>query len=304
METTCKKGIIFDIQRFSVHDGPGIRTLVFFKGCPLNCWWCSNPESKSFKPQLFVVADNCIRCGQCAKVCPTGAVFYDGKLQVDRDKCCECGRCTEVCYPGALTMTGREWTVDELISELEKDDIHYRKSKGGITLSGGEPLAQGEFARDLLKACKKKGWHTAVETSGHAADDVWDMLLPHLDMVLLDIKHMNADKHKKFTGQDNQAVLRCAMKLASDERTELILRVPVIPGFNDEALEIAEIACLAKILAVKKLHLLPYHSYGEKKYADLGMKSADLTFEVPTAEAMQELKVIVEKFGVVCQIGG
>jgi len=303
METACKKGTIFDIQRFSVHDGPGIRTLVFFKGCPLNCLWCSNPESKSHTPQLFVVKDNCIRCGQCTKVCPTGAVFYDGQLKVDRDKCCECGLCSEVCYPGALTMTGREWSVDELINELKKDEIHYRKSNGGITLSGGEPLAQPEFARDLLKACKANGWHTAIETSGVTTEEVWDMLLPHLDMVLLDIKHMNANKHKKFTGLDNKSVLRSAMKLASVARTELILRVPVVPGFNDETLEIAEIACLAKILGVKKLHLLPYHPYGEKKYGDLGMKF-DLTFTVPTADLMQELKTVVEKFEVVCQIGG
>ena len=301
MET--KKGIIFDIQRFSVHDGPGIRSLVFFKGCPLSCQWCSNPESIAHAPQLFVVKDNCIRCGQCAKVCPTGAVFYDGSLQVDRDKCCECGRCSEVCYPGALTMTGQSWTVEELIKELEKDEIHYRKSNGGITLSGGEPLAQPEFARDLLKACKEKGWHTAIETSGVATDEVWELLLPHLDLVLLDIKHMNADKHKKFTGLNNSAVLQSAMKLADDDKVELIFRVPVVPGFNDEVIEIAEIACLAKVLEVKKLHLLPYHPYGEKKYEDLGMKVVN-SFKVPEVEALEQLKATVEKFDVVCQIGG
>ena len=303
METAYKKGTIFDIQRFSVHDGPGIRTLVFFKGCPLSCQWCSNPESISYAPQLFVVQDNCIRCGQCVKVCPTGAVFYDGKLQIDRDKCCECGRCSEVCYPGALTMTGQSWTVEELIEELEKDEIHYRKSNGGITLSGGEPLAQPEFARDLLKACKAKGWHTAIETSGVASNEVWELVLPYLDMVLLDIKHMNADKHQKFTGQNNSAVLQSAMKLADDGRAELVFRVPVVPDFNDKVLEIAEIACLAKVLEVEKLHLLPYHPYGEKKYEDLGMNVAR-TFKIPTSEEMQQLKEVVEKFDVVCQIGG
>ena len=302
METTCKEGIIFDIQRFSVHDGPGIRTLVFFKGCPLRCRWCSNPEGQSRAPQLFVIKDNCIRCGQCIKVCPTEAVFYDGHLQVDRDLCCECGSCSEVCYPGALTMTGRAWTVDELINELKKDEIHYRKSNGGITLSGGEVLAQPEFARDLLKACKANGWHTAIETSGVTSDEVWEMLLPYLDMVLFDIKHMNADKHKKFTGHDNRVILRSAMKLAGDEQVELVFRVPVIPGFNDETLEIAEIACLAKVLEVKKLHLLPYHPYGEKKYVQLGMKPTD--FEVPEANVMEQLKAVVKKFDVVCQIGG
>ena len=304
METACKKGNIFDIQRFSVHDGPGIRTLVFFKGCPLRCQWCSNPESLSFTPQLFVIKDNCIRCGQCVKVCPTGAVFYDNQLKVDREKCCECGRCTEVCYAGALIMTGREWTVDELISELEKDEIHYRKSNGGITLSGGEAVAQPHFAHDLLEACKAKGWHTAIETSGYATEDVWDLLLPHLDMVLLDIKHMNTDKHKKFTGLDNDVVLRTALKLANDKRAELIIRVPVVPGFNDEAMEIAEIACLAKVLKVEKLHLLPYHPYGENKYENLGMKTSDLIFKTPKSDVMQQLKAVVEKFGVTCQIGG
>jgi len=304
METTCKKGNVFDIQRFSVHDGPGIRTLVFFKGCPLRCKWCSNPESQSFTPQLFVVKDNCIRCGQCVKVCPSSAISHDDELSVDRDKCCECGHCSEVCYPGALTMTGREWTVDELISVLEKDEIHYRKSKGGITLSGGEPLAQPEFARDLLKACKARGWHTAIETSGITTEDVWDLLLPYLDMVLLDIKHMNSEKHKSFIGDGNDAILRSASKIASTKEVEMIIRVPVILGFNSDTSEIAEIANFTKELGVEKLHLLPYHPYGQKKYEQLGMKVTDLAFEIPDRNIMQQLKKVVDDFEIVCQIGG
>lgn len=304
METTCKKGNVFDIQRFSVHDGPGIRTLVFFKGCPLRCKWCSNPESQSFTPQLFVVKDNCIRCGQCVKVCPSSAISHDDELSVDRDKCCECGHCSEVCYPGALTMTGREWTVDELISVLEKDEIHYRKSKGGITLSGGEPLAQPEFARDLLKACKARGWHTAIETSGITTEDVWDLLLPYLDMVLLDIKHMNSEKHKSFIGDGNDSILRSASKIASTKEVEMIIRVPVILGFNSDTSEIAEIANFTKELGVEKLHLLPYHPYGQKKYEQLGMKVTDLAFEIPDRNIMQQLKKVVDDFEIVCQIGG
>jgi len=305
MKTSCKKGNIFDIQRFSVHDGPGIRTLVFFKGCPLRCRWCSNPESQASTSQLFVVKANCIGCGACAKVCEVGAVFHNADgINVDRHKCRACGRCSKVCYTEALTMTGREWTVAQLMEELEKDEIHYQKSNGGITLSGGEALAQPEFAHDLLKACQGRGWHTALETSGFANVEVWDLLLPYLDMVLFDIKHLEKKKHRDFIGKGNEKILQSVTKVASATGVELIIRVPVILGFNDQATEIAEIAAFAKSLEVQKLHLLPYHPYGEQKYGDLGMKATDLKFEIPSDTLMKQLKSVVEKFGIICQIGG
>lgn len=299
-----KKGMIFDIQRFSVHDGPGIRTIVFFKGCPLRCKWCCNPESQSFNTQLMVVKENCIKCGQCKNVCPYEAISFGPEITVDREKCKNCGTCADVCYSETLTLIGKEMSIPELIAELKKDEVHYRKSNGGITLSGGEALAQPQLAAELLEACKAQGWHTAIETTGHAPDSVLEKVLPYTDLVLLDIKHSNSVKHKEYVGQPNKQVLRSAKRIAAYPNTELIIRVPVIPTFNDTPLEIAEIACIGKVLEAKQLHLLPYHPYGVKKYEDLGMKFEDQKLQSPSNQTMENLKAVVESIGMHCQIGG
>ena len=293
-----EKGMIFDLQRFSVHDGPGIRTLVFFKGCPLRCTWCCNPESQSLKKQLMVVEENCIGCRRCEQVCSYGAISFDNGLQVDRAKCVDCGSCSEVCFSEALTVVGKEMTVSELITELKKDEVHYRKSNGGITLSGGEALAQPKLAAALLKACKEQGWHTAMESTGYASKKVGS------EMCIRDSKHVNSVKHQKFVGQPNALILEAAKIIAEYPETKLEVRVPVVPGFNDHPEEIAQITLIAKQLKVSKLYLLPYHPYGANKYRNLGQEYEAVQLEAPKKEQMKILKELVDGIGIACQIGG
>lgn len=298
------KGIIFDIQRFSVHDGPGIRTIVFFKGCPLRCRWCSNPESQHKESQVMFIQRNCIGCGHCTRECPKGALSFTPSFHVDHDKCQLCGKCVEVCYPEALNFSGYSRSVEEVMETLVKDRIHYKRSGGGITLSGGEPLAQPEFAEALLKACKARGWHTAIETTAFTSEMVLDKVLPWLDLVLLDIKHMDGRKHQEYTGRSNEPILHNA-KYISQFSVPMIIRVPVIPTFNSEVHEIEDIASFASsIKGVKELHLLPYHRLGESKYGYLNRDYLMKEIKSPTNEYMETLKKVVEGKGLICKIGG
>lgn len=254
-------GRIFDIQRFSVHDGPGVRTIIFLKGCFLRCKWCCNPESQKREIETMIV---------------------DGKEKV----------------------MGRDVTVAELMEQIEKDRIYYRRSGGGVTLSGGESLAQPDFAAALLRACKEKGLNTALESTACAKYENIQKLLPYLDLYLMDIKHTNSDKHKQFTTQPNELILENAKRLAVDAK-ELIIRVPVIPTFNDTEEEIGDIARFTKGLGtVKELHLLPYHRLGEDKYKGLGREYELHGIELLSEEKIKRLKKVVEDTGLKCQIGG
>lgn len=257
------KGRIFDIQRFSIHDGTGIRTIVFLKGCVLQCRWCCNPESQKYDIETM---------------------FVEGK-------------------PKAI---GRDVTVKEVMETVEKDRPYYRRSGGGLTLSGGESLCQPEFARDLLHAAKRSGISTAMESMGCASYETIDMILPHLDEYLLDIKHSNAAKHKEYTGRENGLMLENAKKIAVSGKTRLIIRVPVIPGFNHTPEEIKSIALFAdKLPSVEKIHLLPYHRLGQDKYEGLGRKYLMEGVKPPDNEYMEQLKKIVETAtDLTCQIGG
>lgn len=298
------KGNIFDIQRFSVHDGPGIRTLVFLKGCPLKCTWCSNPESQYKDKQLMFLEQNCIHCDKCTEVCPQDAIHFNPTFYLDQNKCDLCGKCVDVCFSKALHMAGELKTVDETIEILQKDSIHYRRSGGGITLSGGEPLFQSNFARELLKACKEKGWHTAIETTAYTSKEVLEKVLPWLDLILLDIKHMDPNKHKMYVGQPNEVILKNA-RFIGEFGIPIIIRVPVIPGFNDGVLDIEDIAFFAKtIKSVKQIHLLPYHRLGENKYDYLEYEYRMKGVKPPKKDEMTQLKEVVEEIGIPCQIGG
>lgn len=255
------KGRIFDIQKFSIHDGPGIRTIVFLKGCALRCRWCCNPESQEFEIQNMVV---------------------DGKTKV----------------------IGRDVTVAEVLEEVLKDRPYYRRSGGGITLSGGESLCQPEFAVALLRACKEEGLSTAMESTGFAKWEIIEQYLPYLDLYLMDIKHMNSEKHKAFTSQPNERILENAAKIAKRAK-ELIIRVPVIPTFNDTVEEIGAIAEFARSLpGVRQIHLLPYHRLGQDKYKGLGRQYTMGELVPPSEETMKRLLERAEKTGLACQIGG
>lgn len=298
------KGIVFDIQRFSVHDGPGIRTIVFLKGCPLRCTWCSNPESKHRELQIMYIKRNCIGCKRCTDACPKDALSFYPKFSVDYSKCDLCGKCIDVCYSEALSLSGQYQTVEQVIGELKKDNIHYKRSGGGITLSGGEALLQPKFAVELLKACKGKGWHTAIETTAFTNQTVLDQVLPWLDLVLLDIKHTDDRKHREFVGQSNEVILKNA-RYIGQFGIPMIIRVPIVPTFNDEIDEVKDIAAFAKsIKGVKEIDLLPYHRLGENKYEYLNYDYQLKGIEPPTKEKMLSLKNIVEETGLICKIGG
>ena len=299
------KGLVFNIQRFSVNDGPGVRTIVFLNGCPLRCKWCCNPESQELKPVVMFKAQNCVGCGNCTVVCPTGASDLNVPGKIDHSKCIACGKCVDVCYHKALEMSGKEMRVEDLMIELYKDRVVYRRSGGGITVSGGEALVQHEFLLELLKTCKSLGWHTAIETTGFASKEVLDKIVPWLDLVMMDIKHINPEIHKEFTGVDNKKILENAIYI-SGIANEMIVRVPVIPGFNADRTTIAGIAEFTSkyMHNIRELHLLPYHDLGSNKYGMLG-KDYELTgVKAPGTSTMEELKETVEKFGLQCKIGG
>ncbi|BAQ67711.1 [pyruvate formate-lyase]-activating enzyme [Rhodovulum sulfidophilum] len=302
IDYSCE-GTVFDIQRYSIHDGPGLRTIVFLKGCPLRCRWCSNPESQNPEPELFFRSSSCIKCGQCVPVCPTQALAPTNPGFVDRSKCVECGTCTTVCPTQALSMSGKKMSVTQVMQELRKDAIHYRRSGGGVTLSGGEPLFQHEFAKQLLMACHEQGWNTAMETTGYTTREIVRDVIPHVDHVLLDMKSIDPDAHVANTGVDNRIILENALCISA--LTHTVVRVPVVPGVND-SIEAAEaVARFAKLMRdVDTVHLLPYHSYGENKYSLLGRSYPMGDTPNMKPETVTPLVEAIESFGLTCVVGG
>ena len=298
-----KEGVVFDIQRYSIHDGPGIRTIVFLKGCPLACQWCSNPESQDLKPVVMFSKASCVSCGKCVQACPQGAISLNHPGLVDRFRCTGCGACAEVCLPGALTMKGRAMSVWQVMQELQKDATHYRRSGGGVTLSGGEPLVQSEFARELLRACKEKGWSTAMETTGHAPKEVVEHVMPFVDHALVDIKAIDPAVHESRTGVSNRLILENAIRIST--LTSTVVRVPLISGVNADRASIEAIGKFAQLMpGVNTVHLLPYHTYGENKYELLGRKYTMIGTKPLAAQTVDMLKGVVEGLGLRCVIGG
>ena len=265
------KAKIFEIKRFAVHDGDGIRTTVFFKGCPLKCVWCHNPEGLSAKSKLAYYAHKCISCGECLSVCPTSAhTIENGKHAFNREKCIACGRCVEACLGNALTLYGRETTVEELLPILLQDKEFYDHSDGGVTFSGGECMLQIDFLKAILKKCKENGVHTAVDTAGNVPWEYFEKILPYTDLFLYDVKCISEDLHKEGTGVSNRLILENLQKL-SDKNAEIIVRVPVIPEFNGNDYEMQKIADFLKDLRINKVELLPYHAMGEHKWSAIGL---------------------------------
>ena len=263
-------GTIFDIQRYSVHDGPGIRTTVFLKGCPLKCLWCSNPESQSKNPEIMLDHSLCTRCSRCVEVCPYNATVKSGdEIRLLRDLCQGCSECVSACPNDARQLVGRQEEVENILKEVKKDGLFYKNSGGGVTLSGGEPMSQPEFTRTLLKRCKENGIHTVLDSSGYTKSENWDLVLEYVDMILFDLKQMEPEKHKEYTGVEKELILKSAKKVAS-LKVPMIIRIPLIPGYNDSQKNMEECARFAKEIGVDRIELLAFHRLCISKYNKLG----------------------------------
>lgn len=265
-----KTGIVFNIQKFSLNDGPGIRTVVFLKGCPLKCRWCANPESQSSKIQVLWDSSKCISCRGCVSSCGEGAISYEeGMIYIDEKRCTGCLSCVKNCPGRALKVEGEEKTVEEVLKVCLQDVDFYEESDGGVTLSGGEALMHPDFSVELLKALKEKGIHTAMETTGYAAPEVFRRVMEYVDYFLFDMKHWDEEKHMEGTGVSNQIILR-NMKYAISQGKKVLPRIPVIPGFNESLKDAEGFVERLKEVGAGQAQLLPFHQFGEKKYDMLG----------------------------------
>lgn len=293
------KGVIFNIQRFSINDGPGIRTTVFLKGCPLRCGWCSNPESLRLTPEIITRDFKCIGCGECAKVCPQNAIVCQGNERVIQwEKCDQCLQCAETCPAGAIEVAGKYVSVDEVIEEVLRDNRFYREESGGMTLSGGEALFQGLFTLNLLRDAKQRGLHTILDTSGYSNWEIFEKCVQYTDLVLYDIKHVKNEMHQRATKVTNDIILENLRKLARRKDVRIWIRCPVIPNFNDTEENFREMAKIIQGLGtiVEKVSLLPYHRFGELKYAAGGKKYPyEGETEIPD-EKIDFLKQILESY--------
>jgi pyruvate formate lyase activating enzyme len=305
-------GKVYDIQGFSIQDGPGIRTTVFLKGCPLRCPWCHSPESQLFQSQLSWLSMRCVgigKCGSCLNACPNQALS-PGKIvkhavtqediqhvQIEWGRCASCGACAAVCYPKALTICGVDYTVDDLTERVSKDIPFYDNSGGGVTISGGEPLCQPDFTLQFLMRLKERGIRTALDTTGYVRYDIFERVLPYTDLFLYDLKHMNGDDHQTVVGVRNELILENAQRLARDGG-KMQIRIPVIPQFNDspEVIRAAGAFCQSLGSAVTMVQLLPYHNLGVMKYARINDAKPALEALPPSDEKIAALKRILEEF--------
>ncbi len=282
-------GIVFNIQKFSTHDGPGIRTTVFFKGCTNACIWCHNPESIRPGVELQVFPDRCIGCGRCVSICATHAhEIVNGEKVYHREFCSLCGKCVEECFAGALVMAGKSMGVDEVMEEILGDRAYYKRSKGGVTFSGGEPVLQKDFLLALLRRCKECDIHTAVETAGNYKWAYLEEVLPYIDLIMYDLKVFDPELHLRYIGKGLNQICDNLLKLSASQRP-IIVRTPVIGGVNDTEEEISNIASFIKdIEGLLYYELLPHHNLGNSKRKSLGLQE-ELSFYTPTRERMREL---------------
>ena len=294
-------GTILKIHRMARHDGPGIRSLVVMKGCPLTCLWCSTPESQNTYPEVFIAEYNCKQCGKCVGICPLGCRTLDA---IDRELCDNCGICVNGCIYGGLEMKGMDITVDDLFREIEKDSIGYRRSGGGVTIGGGEPTMQSDFVVQVLERCGKVFYHTAVETCGMTKWENLEKIIKHLNLLYFDLKHMDDRTHRKITGVSNQIILENARK--ASERAPMIIRLPLIPGLNDSVENVKATAEFVLELGgnIQRMELLPYHILGEISYSRLGREYPLKGVKPHAQEGLEKLAKVAESAGIQVQIGG
>lgn len=298
-------GIVFNIQKFCTNDGPGIRTVVFLKGCPLNCIWCHNPESKQLLPELLYSSYKCVCCGKCVQICPNHVHDFVGDVHIiNREKCSGCGKCVQICRVNALDIAGVRKSVDDILKEVREDKLFYTKSGGGMTLSGGEPMFQHEFAEALLKAAKKEDIHTCIETCGYADAEVYKRIIPYVDIFLFDYKETNIELHKKYTGVSNERIIS-NLKMIDSLGGKIILRCPIIPTLNDTDVHLSAIADVANSLDnIVEINIAPYHNLGKTKSERQGKKYVLEELTVPSDELISswieaishKTNVMVKKF--------
>ncbi|MGQ9624385.1 MAG: glycyl-radical enzyme activating protein [Candidatus Bathycorpusculaceae bacterium] len=301
-----EKGIIFDIMRYAIHDGPGVRTTIFMKGCPLRCWWCHNPEGISSANDLAYFDYKCISCKTCMNVCPAKVITFKGKKHIiNRTACAMCGVCTEACPTGALRIIGSKISVEELMKEIEKDTILYDISGGGVTFSGGEPLFQPLFLKETIRECKNRRIHIALDTSGYASQDVFESVAEDVDLFLYDLKLLDDSEHQKYTGVSNKLILENLTALVKKGRgKDIIIRVPVIPNITDTAENVRKLLEFVQTLkGIEEIDLLPFHDVSEK-YTRLGKKYVIPVHNAPSEDKLIQIKEKIETIGLQVKIGG
>ena len=295
--------LIANIQGYSIHDGPGIRTVVFLKGCPLRCRWCANPENLEDRVRVGFLANLCKHCGRCAKVCPQGAILPDADRRIDREKCDECAKCVEACFYGALIRYGKGMTAEEVFDQVRRDKIFYDSSGGGVTVSGGEPLTHADFVAELFALCRGEGIHTCVETCGCVPQAAFEKVLSLTDTFYFDLKLMDSEMHREYTGQGNDQILSNARFLA-EKGADILFRQPLIPGVNSPEENVKATAAFIRSLGREDLalQLIPYHRMGTSKYAALDIPYTLEDMKPMAAEEVEAVRALYESCGVPCTV--
>jgi pyruvate formate lyase activating enzyme len=298
-------GEIFDIKKYAIHDGPGIRTTVFFKGCPLSCGWCHNPESISQASQRLYREERCIGCMECIKACQKNAISAaEDKLKWDAPSCVYCKTCAQACPPQAIEFIGKTMSIEDVVTEIAKDTLFYDESSGGVTFSGGEPLMQPSFLTGLLKACGDLDLHRAVDTCGYADTRILLKVASHVDLFLYDLKHIDSEKHFRYTGVSNEMILT-NLEYLSRQGAKIIIRLPVIPGINNDSENIERTGTfLSSLAGVNQVNILPYHPAAEAKYKNLGVKYKTGDIERPDRDHLESIARQLEKYDLQVNIGG
>lgn len=298
-------GKIFDIKKYAIHDGPGIRTTIFFKGCPLACRWCHNPESQARASHRLYRNERCIACRECVAACPENAIQVGAQgLEWNPSDCVYCGTCAGICPAEAVELIGQSMTVDDVLAEVAKDTVFYDESQGGVTISGGEPLMQPSFLMDLLDACGRLGYHRTVDTSGYADRQILFESASRTDLFLYDLKHMDPEKHAKYTGVSNEKIL-ANLEFLSRQKAEIIIRFPVIPGLNTDPENIDRTgAFVSSLPGVRRINILPYHSAATAKYKNLGLKIKTSDIEPSSHKFLESVARRLETYKLTVKIGG